>query len=185
MILISAGHYPGNPGACFQGTCEHEEATVWMEMLVAELSKHAPCLAVPTGTLPQKVSYINTHSPMFAIEIHFNSSAGKARGFETLHYPGSVQGKLLAIVANDAIAQCFEHNRGVKEGWYKMDAPGVEDYVGDVDGDESPHYFLQKTHCPAIIVEPEFIQRLDIIQKNREHVIEVLADALLAYYEDM
>lgn len=186
MILVSAGHYPESPGACYRGFCEFEEAMLWAQLLVSEIEKHAPCLLVPTGKLPEKVSFINTHSPIMALEIHFNSSAnGKAKGFETLYYPDSVGGKALANVVQDAIATCLENNRGIKEGWYRMDTPGVVDYPGDVDGDETVDYFLRKTICPAVIVEPEFIQNIDRIQKNRENCIEVLADALLAYYEDL
>ena len=186
MILISAGHYPEARGACYKGNCEHEEAMRWAEQLVAEIEPHAPCMLVPTGTLPEKVHFINTHNPILALEIHFNASENaKAKGFETLYYPGSEKGEALAILTNDALAMCFANNRGVKEGWYRQDRPGYKDYDGDIDGDETPLYFLQKTKCPAVIIEPEFIHNLNVIQNNRDHAVEVLADTLLAYYEDL
>ena len=72
----------------------------------------------------------------------------------TLYYPGSVKGKALASSVNSSVGLVLNsRNRGVKEGWYRMDRPGVEDYQGDVDGDENIDYFLAQTTCPAIIFE--------------------------------
>lgn len=184
MILISAGHYPEARGACYNGYCEHEEAMRWATMLVSELEPYIPCMLVPTGTLQEKVRFINTHNPIMALEIHFNASTNlKAKGFETLYYPGSEKGKGLATALNEALGMCFAHNRGIKEGWYRQDRPGVKDYDGDIDGDESILYFLKKTKCPAVIIEPEFIHNMQRISNNRDHAVDVLSDTLLAYYE--
>jgi hypothetical protein len=69
-------------------------------------------------------------------------------------------------------------NRGVKEGWYKMDRPGVKDYDGDVDGDENPDYFLAKTRPVSLILEPEFMQQLETIQSCREAACRAVCDAI-------
>lgn len=186
MILVSAGHYPEARGACYKGDCEHEEAMLWAMQLVTEIEKHAPCMLVPAGTLPEKVHFINIHNPIMALEIHFNASPNaKAKGFETLYYPGSEKGKALATATNEALSMCFASNRGVKEGWYRQDSPGVKDYDGDIECDESPLYFLKKTKCPAVILEPEFIHNMQVIANNRDNAVDVLADTLLAYYEDL
>ena len=59
-----------------------------------------------------------------------------------------------------------------------MDYPGRVDYEGDVDGDEKMDYFLRKTHCPAVIIEPEFIHLWGNIQRNRAAACVGMATAL-------
>jgi hypothetical protein len=69
-------------------------------------------------------------------------------------------------------------DRGAKEGWYKMDRPGVIDFYGDEDGDEMPDYFLRKTNCPALILEPEFIQQYGHIKNSRKVGTQAIAAAI-------
>lgn len=176
MIFVSAGHYPQRPGAGYQNFYEHDEAALWQHAIINELASLAQDIAfeVPTGVLKDKVGYINhrAQSNSIAIEIHFNAAIDAmgnniGKGCESLYYPGSVNGKDIATRLNDAMAVDFQPNRGVKEGWYRMDKARGADF------------FLEKTSCTAVILEPEFIQFKSRIQEYRQATCKRLADALI------
>lgn len=182
MIYVSAGHHERAQGATWNGHTEWQETMEWRDRIV-KASGGMDMIAVPTGTLGQKVAFINAGQPDLAIEVHFNSAVvnGKhvGKGCETLYYPGSKKGKILAQNMQDTMLKFFEPDRGIKEGWYRMDRPGVVDYHGDVDGDETIDYFLRKTKCPAVIIEPEFVHNIDLIQYHRVAACTEIAKALL------
>lgn len=185
MILVSAGHHaPGDPGACFESFCEHAEAMSWARALVAYLRDDGIDAAmVPAGPLKKKVEYINSYLPTLAVEIHFNSAKNAegrhiGRGCETLYHPKSPAGRIAAQAMHDALAPIFPPGRGAKEGWYRMDKPGHVDYVGDVDGDEKIDYFLAATHCPAVIVEPQFIHLKTHIRVHAMEGCRALAECI-------
>lgn len=186
MIFISAGHHaPADPGACFGGFCEHAEALSWSRAIVQYLhDMDVDAALVPPGPLTAKVAYINNHSPVLAIEIHFNSakdSTGKniGRGCEALYHPKSPPGRLLANALHDALAPIFPPGRGAKEAWYRQDKPGHADYPGDVEGDERLDYFIASTRCPAVIVEPQFIHLKDDIRARGLDGIRAIAGCLI------
>ena len=179
MIFLSAGHYPSRPGVGFEGFFEHDEAVRWVDLMHEQISDIS-CI-VPPGVLRTKVEFINNRRTWdsFALEVHFNSAKANTapegeppvwehigRGCETLYYPGSKKGKPLAQVINDAMAKHMEPDRGIKEGWYQMNK------------DKGPNFFLARTACSAIIIEPDFIHRKDIIQQKREACCEAIACAL-------
>jgi len=185
-LALSKGHYPLAKGASNgEGFNEYDEATKWVDKLVELFAaKQEPVLRVPTGPLPSKINFINQEGRgrriQLAVEIHFNSCAStKVKGCETLYCPGSYRGKLVADSIQRAMASIMPPNRGIKEGWYRMDRPGIEDYAGDVEGDEIIDAFLRKTFCTAIIIEPEFIQNKSVIEANRDICCEVICDAIL------
>lgn len=176
MIFISAGHYPASPGARYGRFIEHDEAVIWAELLVEELGGDGTL--VPTGYLRDKVDFINKRilNGDIAVEVHFNAakdSSGKnvGRGCETLYYPGSDKGKELAEVCQSALSVYFSPDRGVKEGWYRMDP------------NRGPDFFLAKTVCPAVILEPEFVHRFELIYEYRNQTVELLADRLKLHYK--
>jgi len=174
VIFISAGHYPSRPGAKWERFVEHDEAIIWQQLLCERLGDDA--IEVPTGVLRDKVAYINERSMNgdAAIEIHFNAARDASdkpvgRGCESLYFPGSETGKHIARLCQDALALVFTPDRGVKEGWYRMDPKRGADF------------FLEKTKCPAVIIEPEFVHRSDLIIENRDLAIDLLADSLKGY----
>lgn len=184
MIALSAGHNRKQKGACWEGHCEHEEAQRWVDLIYAEVFAEVPVILVPGGTLKDKVSFINGLSNCdVAVEIHFNAAGGRGDGSETLYCPGSVRGRRIAGVVQTAVASVMTPDRGVKEGWYRMDRPGVKDYEGDVEGDEKPDYFLVQTRCPAVILEPEFIHNQTVINQFRDLTCEKIARALIGVYK--
>jgi N-acetylmuramoyl-L-alanine amidase len=169
MIFISAGHYPAHPGATHERFIEHDEAVVWRNLLIDKLIP-LEVMSVPSEVLRSKVDFINARlqNGDLALEIHFNSALDKegnhvGRGCETLYYPGSKKGKEFAEACQIALAEVFPPDRGVKEGWYRMDPTRGADF------------FLEKTKCPAVIIEPEFVHHSNIIQDNREEACENLS----------
>ncbi len=178
MIFISAGHYPQAPGAGFEDFYEHDEAMLWATIIQGLIEMSSDL--VPTGVLREKLQYINNRSngDDLALEIHFNAakdSGGKnvGRGCETLYYPASEKGRALATIINDAMARHFKPNRGVKEGYYRMNP------------DNGPDFFLARTHCPAVIIEPDFIHRKALIQDGRQDCCASIAEALLVANEEI
>lgn len=180
MIAVSAGHNNKAPGACFEEFCEFPEAVKWAELIVAALTQlRVEAEFVPTGSLGSKVRWINRKRADLAVEIHFNSDPKHAgKGCETLYCPGSRRGEIVAKVVHDGMAAIMLPDRGIKEGWYRMDKPGVVDYAGDVDGDEVKDYFLRSTRCPAIILEPEFIHNKSVITNKRDVTSIMIASGL-------
>jgi len=175
MIFISAGHHPTKPGAKYDRFIEHDEACVWVDIIVHKLDGKA--IAVPTGFLKDKVEFINSRlmNGDIAVEVHFNAAVdadGKnvGRGCETLYYPGSVDGQRLAEKCQEALEDAFPPSRGIKEGWYRMDPK------------RGPDFFLARTKCPAVIIEPEFVHRFQLIFDNRDDAITLLTIALEEYH---
>lgn len=169
MILVSAGHRPEARGACYQEFCEWDEAMRWASLIVQILGRDA--LLVPTGHLQQKVGFINAHSATLALEVHFNSAKDRGgnnvgEGCETLYMPGSEPGRRCAEIVQGALAGVFRPDRGVKKGWYQADPAN------------GPIFFLRSTHCPALIIEPEFIHRREVIQGRRDEACHAIAAAL-------
>jgi len=189
MIFISGGHHPKAKGAAFGDFNEYDEASKWIHIL-SEIMSESLYIIVPTGGLRSKVDFINRSittgtGPHLAIEIHFNSDPSHGgKGSETLYYPKSEYGHELADRIQKQLSIIYPPNRGAKEGWFGMDRPGVVDYPNDVDGDEKPDYFLRKTNCPALIIEPEFIHNQDKIVEARNAGCHVIAQTLIQALEE-
>jgi N-acetylmuramoyl-L-alanine amidase len=173
MILVSAGHGGRDPGAIYGDFVEHDEAVKWRDAIVTEIAVlRTPVLTVPIGTLEQKVGMINNEclkAKCIAIECHFNSGGtpNATSGCETLYCPGSQAGEMLATLVQDELVPYFKPNRGIKLGYFRGDPHRTVDY------------FLRASHCPAIIMEPEFVQWPDLIQKNRIAACRAIAKALV------
>jgi len=172
-IALSVAHNPAKPGACSSaGTCEYELSMGWTGACAMRLVQleHDPEI-ITTYSLKEKVTTVNSLSAACALEIHFNSNVD-ADGAETLYCPGSKAGKSLAEVVQIAMTdKLFVKNRGVKEGWYRMEPPHV-------NPNAKPDYFLKYTNCPAIIVEPEFMSNVAWIERNSHKGGVVIAEAI-------
>lgn len=169
--FISAGHHPAAPGAVNGVFVEHDEAVLWQDTLCELLGDFA--VRVPVGVLRTKVDFINARvlDGDVAIEIHFNAAQDEngtpvGRGCETLHYPGSQAGIALAHMCQDVMSEFYAPDRGVKEGWYRLDPS------------RGPNFFLARTRCPAVIIEPEFVHRYDIIRAKKDNFLECLSKVL-------
>lgn len=169
MIFISAGHHAYSKGASFDGWYEYDETKLWASLIAYYIGDGA--IVVPSGLLKDKVNFINSFAEIeMAIEIHFNSDPQRAgKGCETLYCPGSEQGKKLANEVHDSFSNIFSHDRGIKEGWYQMNPA------------KGPDYFLKRTKCPAIIIEPEFIHNKEEIIQNRDAACIAIATGINSY----
>lgn len=183
MIVLSAGHHEQRKGACNGDICEWDIATKWVETIKSYIDPFFDSEIIDSGTLREKVVQVNALAPKFAVELHFNSNIN-ASGSECLYYPGSEAGKELSETVLNQLENIdlFQPNRGAKEGWYRMDAPGREDYLGDVEGDETIDYFLRKTKCTSVIIEPQFMYHIDDILNNHVYACRAIADGLIKFY---
>jgi len=189
MILISAGHHEKAQGASFDGVTEYDLTVKWADRIALLLGEDS-CLRVPNGFLKSKIKFINKQNADLAIEIHFNSAklwkdwnknghidAGEmvnvGRGSETLYYPGSAKGKLAAEIMQQAIGHVFKPDRGAKEGYYQMNpAKGAD-------------YFLRRTNCTSLIIEPEFIDNESAINNNFDIGCTLIAATLLEIEQEL
>lgn len=188
LVGLSVAHFPAKVGADFCGFNEHNESKVWVMLVEAALKKLGVEVVVPPiGGLRSKVDWLNKRHPTVAVEIHFNGSVNPdVAGCETLYYPNSKKGAVFASTVHTAYRRSMANkDRGVKEGWYRMDRPMIVDYVGDVDGDEMPDYFLKKTNCPALILEPDFIAQVNNIASKRFIACDKIARGILNYLETL
>ena len=184
MIFISAGHHQESPGASYKDVTEYDLTTKWADLIAYYLSDN--CLRVPNGYLRDKVNFVNGRCKKedLAVEIHFNSAKlwkdwnknghiddgemiNVGRGSETLFYPGSEGGKKDALVVQDMIGSLMKPDRGVKEGWYQCNP------------DKGPDYFLARTKCHSLIIEPEFIDNLEQLNSNMKQCCELIAASTL------
>lgn len=185
-VGLSIAHYPESPGAGHMGFYEHAESIVWTGLIRGFLLDHEYEVAVaPVGRLKTKVDWLNKQNCAVVLETHFNhSSLLSVNGCETLYCPGSVKGKQFADMVHRRYAPGLDNrNRGIKEGWYRMDVPNRVDYQGDVNGNEKADYFLRKTNCPALILEPDFISQLLTITTKRFSVSMNIAIGIIHYLE--
>ena len=174
-IFIAAGHHPSAPGACFDGVCEHDIATKWVDSIAGLLGEFA--VLVPSQPLKQKAAFVNARCKKgdVAVEIHFNSAVNSqnehiGRGSCSLYYPGSEAGRALAERCQEVLSAHYPPDRGEVEGWYRGDKS------------KGAYYFLEKTKCPAVILEPQFIHLRDDIYEHQVSCCEKLADMLLSAY---
>lgn len=185
MIFVSAGHHEAAQGAKFNNFTEYDFTVEWADYIEKLIGVNA--IRVPNGTLKDKVKYINERtngSTDIAVEIHFNSfkmwkdqndngviddgeMVNAGRGSETLYYPSSKTGKRAATIVQGALGSLMKPDRGVKEGWYQMNKSKGADF------------FLAKTRCTSLIIEPEFIDNIGVIFDNKEAACHSIASALL------
>lgn len=183
MKLISAGHHKKAEGARFGDVTEYQLSTKWADRIAEIMGDQ--CVRVPNGTLKEKVAFINQFDrKSIAIDIHFNSfkmwkdqnangvvddgeMVHAGRGSETLYYPSSKTGEKAARIMQGSISQVFKPDRGIKEGYYQMNkSKGVD-------------FFLARTSCTSLIIEPEFIDNLETLDQNMDSCCHAIASALL------
>lgn len=175
MIIVTPGHYGSATGATNpNGFSEYPETRHWAHFLCRCLGNKGRYVAAQP--LPAKVRAINKlckeREVTLAIEIHFNSAKNSlgqhvGEGSETLYYPDSERGKYYATRVQEVLGRLFPPDRGVKEGWYRRRQTS------------GALYFLEYTHCPAIIIEPEFIHLERRITQRREACCDDLSQLLL------
>lgn len=102
--FISVGHYPRRSGAVNTkyGLAEHHEAGKIANALFTKILTPQTIysyIPVKSQPLKEKASFINSEAnhESIVLEINFNAcKPNQAQGIETLYFPGSKQGKILA-----------------------------------------------------------------------------------------
>lgn len=178
---LSIGHHADQPGKLL----EFSECAAIAGLISKFMRPTGHSLyMIGSGPLEKKIAEVNAGDFDFGLEIHLNAGGGS--GCETLYCPGSAKGKLLAMSVQSALVNSLEYrDRGVKEGWYRMDRPGHVDYPGDVDGDENLDAILKMTNCPFIIPEPFFLddpKGVDTSVANYERIALAVALGLFNFY---
>jgi N-acetylmuramoyl-L-alanine amidase len=180
-VAISAGHSHKAKGAHWEGFSEWPETRIWAELIMQALSKDFTVFLVPEDSLTAKVDLVNKFEADLAVEVHFNGGGtATTSGCETLHAPGSEKGiRLAKLVQERLVAALGVKDRGTKEGWHGAPTPTGE---GPLEGKTALNYWLRATKCPAIIVEPEFVQQYKFIEAHRLAGAKAIAQAVTEYF---
>ena len=157
-VIISIGHDANSQGASYGNITEYSYNSNLVEYMKEAVYSHPEKSVIfhfVDTTLRHTVIKINElvaeygKDNCIAIELHLNSSRSIAHGCETLYFPFSKTSKKLATRFNDDLYERAWHfvgpNRGAKPGWYQ----GIKN--------GTLLYFLHRTACPALIIEPMFI----------------------------
>lgn len=182
MIYVSAGHHPLAKGAHHGDFWEHDEAVRWRDELVVQLGGKGVAVPVPMVASPgaekEKAGFINSAADArLAVEIHFNSldttqTLPSERGCLTYYYPGSLAGRRMAQRVQRVLRKFFLFDLGAHEGYVRMEkARGII-------------WFLRDTKCPALLIEPQFIDRQADIQGQRAAVCAALAPVLIDLHDN-
>lgn len=113
---------------------------------------------------------IQNYGADVAIELHFNSAGPAAKGYEFLHWHRSSRSARLASCFHFAFKKAFPsaNSRGIKP----------------ISKEDRGSAFLQRTHCPAAILEPYFGSNVDetvFYSARREELARVYADAIISW----
>lgn len=181
-FILSAGHNPSARGAVWEDVNEYDTAIKWIPKVSAHLVQAGhTVVVVKTGTLSSKIKEINENASdaKLVVELHFNAAGTKyVEGNETLYCPNSKTGKLAADAYNakfmESALAIVKKDRGVKEGWYRMEPPSV-------NPDAVPDALLVKTKPLALIIEPAFICQVNTFSDSDvETLCKAIADGLMA-----
>jgi N-acetylmuramoyl-L-alanine amidase len=123
-----------------------------------------------TDSMRWVASELKARKATVALECHFNSANGTAKGHEWLYWGHSKRGKALADALRGAYSEAFPSavSRGSK--------PKVS---GDRGGE-----FLKLTHCPAVIAEPFFgsnPQEWQIAASSVTAIAEAMAEGMIDF----
>ena len=167
-IALSAGHYPAAPGARYNGIIEHYYCMDVLDICFnmyerdADLYQHYELFRVPTGTLREKVKVVNDASCDAAIELHLNAVSDPSAGGTLTLYSGTEGSLRLAEAIHGKLLQLGLRNRGIVIGYYRLDPKRPLDY------------FLRKTVCPAVILEPAFCSNPAEAEMLKENTLSLI-----------
>src|SRR4051794_12178194 len=137
---------------------EHEAQRQGWEPLMTRLQDR-------TLSLASRAAFATRFTADLFVSIHCNAAAAvEVEGIEVYHFPGSPQGRWLALHVIDKLIARFpgHHSRGVKEANFAV---------------------LRRTTMPAVLVECEFLtnpQQAAFLKdgKNQAAIAEAIADGI-------
>jgi N-acetylmuramoyl-L-alanine amidase len=178
-IALCLGHArAGDEGAeAVDGTTERAYNAAIIAKLIARLkAAGVDCFSVYSykgsgygAAMQWLANFLLEQKATAALEFHFNSANGKAKGHETLYWANSTRGVTLARDIDLALDEEFrdELDRNLKA----------------ITSAERGATFLCLTHCPAAIVEPFFgdnAQQWDVFNspEGTERLVEAYCNAI-------
>lgn len=156
LIVLNPGHGGSDPGAVNE-ELQITEHAVCVEIVKRIQAKLDCTVVMQTEGLSKAIKAINALKPSLVVSVHCNASSNKtAHGTETLYYPTSSAGHMLASMIQYQLVETLKlSNRGIK----------ARDDLG----------LLRDTVCPAVIVEPFFISNSEEYKKvNLLHVADAI-----------
>lgn len=175
-IAVDPGHGGKDPGANYNDVLE-KEINLDIASKLKELLEEADHEVFMTREndvfveLYERASIANENNCDIFISIHSNAAASpSAQGVETLHYPGSEEGKKLAkLVQDELIKHLQRDDRGIKSR---------DDLV-----------VLKKTKMPAVLIECGFVsnsvERHLLQSVGFQHLIaESIVEGVQKYFEE-
>ena len=182
IICLDAGHGGNDPGASANGMRESDIALDVTTRLGERLMRAGltVLLSRPADTNPginARWQLANKQQADYFVSIHVN--AGRGTGAETFYFRDSSERSCrsegFAHYVNNQYADTMGlHNRGVK--------PDTQAHRGAIG-------VLRHTHMPAILLELAFIDSpannpdVNILRNRRDEMVDVLADAMLDYFD--
>ncbi len=161
-IAISVGHQQGEESREVEYPANYSTAV----LLQTELSIEGFQTEMFEGTLRDKVKAINKYRPAFAVECHYNRlnyphDEKYGSGFETCIWEGSTYGKLLARKIMESFEEYLPFNS--RRIWERKDL-----------------YFLKHTNCPAILIEPLFLDNpVEKVFLEMKRGYDIIASAVM------
>lgn len=143
-LALSPGHHRSAKGAYSKhyDIYEHDLALEINRLINRfSLGLDIEIYNVSLDELKDKTEQVNLAEADFAIETHFNAARIALKpGFEVLYHPDSERSRTLANCLLQSFNQYLPfHNRGIKA--------------------RTDLYFLNHTECPAVLIEPLFIDQ--------------------------
>lgn len=161
-VLIQVGHTSRAQGAGNKasGMTEFAFNTKVAEAIMRDKTHEYHLISdVDLNRVPALVNQIN---PDICIALHCNAFNESATGTETLYWHTSTKGKALAQRLQKSLVEALGlKDRGVKP----------------ITGTERGGFLLKGTKCPAVIVEPFFIDSADYEKFKDQH--DLIAQAII------
>lgn len=165
-VAISIGHFADEPRRDIEYPANVKLAGLIHSKLLLE---GYTCNLIGGGQLQNKVSQVNSYRPEIAIECHFNwlefphNPQKYGDGYEVLCWPRSIGGKLLGTKVLEGFKERLPFRRR---------GTGLQE--------RSDLYFLKHTVCPALIIEPLWLDNpQEITFLSHKHGYEFIAEAVV------
>lgn len=173
-IAVSVGHYQGEPTRDIEYPANETVANMLHNLLVVNGFK----AEIFHGKLPDKVRAINDYNPDIAIESHFNRlhwpyTDEYGSGYEVCIWGGSVYGKVLG----GKIIEGFSNKLP-----FRRRGTGVLERTN--------LYFLKHTKCPALILEPLFLDnpleaKFVEFEKGYQFIADAVYSGIVEYFKEL
>jgi len=131
LLILSAGHGSGDPGACANGQEEHN----WNVKICGLVKQYCdgwgmPCDLLPyeNGNLVNQINTVNSRyndlNDGYALQVHLNAGGGTGTEFWVPSHATDVSIAIGTSILNNVVAQVGLPNRGVKDAstnhWGKL-----------------------------------------------------------------